>query len=322
MGNIKLGRISEMPTVSFILPTRNVEKNIGNLLESIFSQNLDYEIEVLIMDSSDDKTAEIVQKYPVKLVRVEPEDYNYGGTRNLGAEMTSGDFLVLLSTDVEIRDKKWLSKLLRNFADSKVAGVYGRQFPKENATPMEKFFILNTYPAKGFTISLNSGQKLKKFFLFSNTNSAIKKSVWEKIKIPEMLKSEDQEWAKRALIAGYKIAYDSEAIVYHSHNYTLKQVFQEYFDSGATMPYVHNHRLLNYPMKNFVIDGIKYTLREYDYIARNSHVSWIPYAAIYDSFKFLGMFLGSKHKYMPLWLKKALCKKKNHWDKYDGIINE
>ena len=119
-----------MPTASFILPTRNVEKNIENLLESIYSQNTDHEIEILIMDSSDDKTPQIVKKYPVKFVRVEPEDYNYGGTRNLGAEMTSGDFLVFLSTDVEIRDKKWLSKLLRHFTDPKVAGVYGSSFQK------------------------------------------------------------------------------------------------------------------------------------------------------------------------------------------------
>ncbi|MGQ9722843.1 MAG: glycosyltransferase [Candidatus Jordarchaeum sp.] len=311
-----------MPTVSFILPTKNVEKNIRNLLESIFSQDVEYKKEVLIMDSSNDKTPEIVKKYPVKLVRVEPEDYNYGGTRNLGATMTTGEFLVFLSTDVEIKDKKWLSKLLRNFSDPKVGGVFGRQIPKENATPMEKFFILNTYPTKSYTLSLSNSQKLKKAILFSNTNSAIRRSVWKKVKLPEMLKSEDQEWAKRALTAGHKIVYDSEAIVYHSHNYTIKNVFQEYFDSGATMPYVYDKKVINYSMNNFLLDGIKYTIREYNFMASNGYLSWIPYVTIYDAFKFLGMFLGSKHKYMPLWLKKALCKKKNHWDKYDGIINE
>ena len=187
---------------------------------------------------------------------------------------------------------------------------------------MEKFFILNTYSAESYTLSLNEGQKLEKGFLFSNTNSAIRRSVWEKIKLPEMLKSEDQEWAKRALLAGYKIVYDSEAVVYHSHNYTLKKVFQEYFDSGATMPYVYDQRVINYSIKDFLLDGIKYTLKEYGFMAQNGYVSWIPYATIYDSFKFLGMFLGSKHKYMPLWLKKALCKKKNHWNKYNDIIGE
>ena len=45
-----------------------------------------------------------------------------------------------------------------------------------------------------------------------------------------MLKSEDQEWGKRVVLAGYKVIYDPEAVVYHSHHYTLTKVFKEYFD--------------------------------------------------------------------------------------------
>ena len=126
-----------MSKASFILPTKNVKQNIGPLLESIFSQEYDGDIEVLIMDSSDDETPEIAKKFPTKLVTVDPDDYNYGGTRNEGAAMTDGDFLVFLSTDIEIRDRKWLSKLTSHFADPQVAGVYGRQLPKEGATEEE-----------------------------------------------------------------------------------------------------------------------------------------------------------------------------------------
>jgi rhamnosyltransferase len=313
-----------MPEVSFIIPTRNMEDTIDRLLRSIFSQDYDGEVEVLILDSSDDRTPEIAREYPVELVRVEPEDYDYGGTRNLGATMASGEFLVLLSADIEIRDKNWLFKLLKHFEDQSVAGVYGRQLPKEDVTPMEKFFILDTYPKESLTLFLNDNEKIKprKGVLFNFVNSAIRRSVWEKIKFPKMLKSEDQEWAKRVLLAGYKIVYDSEAVVYHSHHYTLKKVFQEYFDSGATIPYVYNHASFSYPAKDFMRDGVKYLLREYSFMAQNGYFPWIPYATIYNAFKFLGMFLGSKHKYMPLWLKRMLCKKKNHWDKYNDIISE
>ncbi|GAI48641.1 unnamed protein product, partial [marine sediment metagenome] len=45
--------------ISFILPTRNIEKYIGPLLERIFSQEYDGDMEVLIMDSSNDRTPEI-----------------------------------------------------------------------------------------------------------------------------------------------------------------------------------------------------------------------------------------------------------------------
>lgn len=311
-----------MSRVSFILPTRNVEKYIGPLLKSIFTQEYSGDIEVLIMDSSDDRTPEIVKEFPVKFVRVEPGDYNYGGTRNEGTAMTDGDFLVFLSTDVEIRDKRWLSKLTGHFSDPEVAGVYGRQLPKEGAPPMEQFFILHTYPSESNSFSLKDGKLIKTFVLFSNTNSAIRRSVWEQIKIPEMLKLEDQEWAKRALLAGYKIVYDSEAAVYHSHKYSLKSVFQEYFDSGAPMPVVHQSAIVKYSMDNFLIDGLKFVSEEYKFMLKNGYGHWIPYAIFYDLTKFFGTFLGSKQKYMPIWMKKLLCKKKNHWDKYNNVIKE
>lgn len=42
-----------MENVSVILPTRNNEDHIADLLDSVFSQSFEGEIEVLVMDSSD-----------------------------------------------------------------------------------------------------------------------------------------------------------------------------------------------------------------------------------------------------------------------------
>ena len=307
----------------FILPTMNVEKYIGPLLESIYSQDYTGDIEVLIMDSSSDRTPEIASKFSVKFVRVEPEDYNYGKTRNEGASMTDGDFLVFLSTDVEINDKMWLSKLTGHFCDPQVAGVYGRQIPREDAYPMEKFFMPFAYPPQTATLALEDGKlKQKRPVFFSNVNSAIRRSVWEQIKFPEMLTGEEEEWAKRALIAGYKIIYDSDAAVYHSHRRSLRGAFEWYFDCGAIMPVTHANPIIDYSMMKFIADGLGFIFREYKFMLQNGYWYWIPYAIVYDITKFLGVFLGSKQKYMPVWMKKALCKKKNHWDKYEDVIKE
>lgn len=309
-----------MENVSIILPTRNNEDHIANLLDSIFSQNYEGEIEVLVMDSSDDKTPEVAEKYSnnhnVRVVRVEPEDYNYGGTRNLGASMTRGDLLVFISTDVIIGDTDWLTKLVKNTEDPLVAGIYGGQIPKENASPMEEFFIKHTYPNCKKIYSLRGKKTLNDLF-FSNTNSVIKRRVWEKIPLPEMLKSEDQEWAKRALLAGFKIIYEPEAFVYHSHHYTLKQVFKEYFDSGATMPYVYKDGI---DIPPFLRRGINYKIEQLRYLVEKGYSRYIPYSLVYDLMKLLGYFFGTKYKYMPKALKKALCKKSNHWDRYDDAI--
>lgn len=308
---------------SFILPTRNVAESIGPLLKSIFSQEYDGEIEVLIQDSSDDnKTPAIVKQFPVKYIWVNPATYNYGKTRNEGAAITDGEFLIFLSTDVEVTDTKWLFKLIRHFEDPAVAGVYGRQLPKKSSSPMEKHFILKTYGKQSNIINLNNGKIKKGLVIFSNTNAAVRRSVWEQIKIPEMIKSEDQEWAKRALLAGYKIVYDSEAQLYHSHKYTLKAVFQEYFDSGIAVPIIFDKGLFQYSTMDFVLDGLKFIADQIKFMVSNGYLFYIPYALLYDLTKFLGLYLGSKERFMPLWLKRKLCKKKNHWDNYTNVIHE
>ena len=306
---------------SFVLPTRNVAKHIAPLLKAIYSQEYEGDIEILIMDSSDDRTPDIVKEFPVRFVRVEPDDYNYGKTRNEGAAITDGEFLVFLSTDVEIKDKRWLAKLTSHFSDPQVAGVYGRQIPKPGTEPMEQFFITQTYSTESHSQSLKEGQLRHGMVVFSNTNTAIRRTVWEKIKIPEMLKTEDQEWAKRVLMAGYKVVYDAAASVYHSHYYSIESVFHEYFDSGATMPIV-NTGIAKYSIVDFIGDGLKYVYGEYKFMIKNGYIHWLPYAVIYDIAKFMGIFLGSKQKYMPVWMKRALCKKKNHWDKYKDVIQE
>ena len=135
-----------------------------------------------------------------------------------------------------------------------------------------------------------------------------------------MLMCEDHEWAKRVLLTGYKIAYTNESVVYHSHNYSLKQVFHRFFDTGATLPYVYRHDKIEYPKGKFVFEGLKYLKAECQYIVSHGNMKYLPYAMFYEFMRFLGYFLGSNHKYMPLWLKVRLCNKKNHWKKYDDIV--
>jgi rhamnosyltransferase len=224
---------------------------------------------------------------------------------------------------VEICDSKWLSRLTSHFSDPEVGGVYGRQLPQEGAMPMDRFFVLQAYPPENEILSFHGNKiKTKRMVFFSNTNSAIRRSVWEQVKIPEMLKSEDHEWAKRALAAGHKIVYDPEAAVYHSNTYSLRSVFHEYFDTGALMSVVSKDKIVDQSFLRFVRDGLSYEFNQHRYLIQNSHWRWVPYAVAYDTSRFLGAFLGSQQRYMPRWLKRALCKKKNHWDKYEDVIKE
>ncbi len=63
--------------------------------------------------------------------------------------------------------------------------------------------------------------------------SAIRRSVWERMPFNEDLQySEDIDWTWRARGLGYQIRYVPDAMVMHSHNYTLRQFYKRQFGEG------------------------------------------------------------------------------------------
>ncbi len=197
-----------------------------------------------------------------------------------------------------------LINLTDRLATENVAATFGRQIPYENTSIMERFFILRNYPP-----TLNGPYSIKDFNMnafFSNVNSAIKRSVWKKIKFnEELIISEDHDWAKRANELGYKIDYVPDAAVFHSHNYGLKQVFKRYFDSGVSFSQMG--------IKPAVLrNGIGYFLDEIIYVGRENFIK-IPYAICYDVFKFMGFFFGLRHKWIPGPIKVHLSMHAYYW---------
>ena len=105
---------------SFIIPTYNEEKRIGELLESIFNQNYPQKnFEVLVIDGgSSDKTIEIAKKYKTKILknskRVEEEAYI------MGVKKARGEILVFTDADNVLVGKNWLKKMMEPFNDPEI----------------------------------------------------------------------------------------------------------------------------------------------------------------------------------------------------------
>ena len=116
--NVKTGSIyMEYPFVSVIVGIRNEEKFIEECIESLL--NLDYprdSYEIIIVDGmSTDKTPEIVQKYPVKLLFNERK--NVAAARNLGVKNAKGNFVAFTDGDCKV-DPQWLKVLIREMQDA------------------------------------------------------------------------------------------------------------------------------------------------------------------------------------------------------------
>ena len=59
--------------------------------------------------------------------------------------------------------------------------------------------------------------------LFSNVCSAIRRETLEQHPfVDDIIMSEDQEWSRRMLLEGFELRYVADAVVRHSHPYTLR----------------------------------------------------------------------------------------------------
>ncbi|MBM3247165.1 glycosyltransferase family 2 protein [Candidatus Pacearchaeota archaeon] len=107
--------------LTIILPTYNNEKTIEECLRSIFAQDFPKnQFEVLLLDGgSQDKTLEIVKKYPVKLVN-NPKR-NEENARIMGINLAKGEIIGFIDADNVITEKNWISEMLNVFKDKDIA---------------------------------------------------------------------------------------------------------------------------------------------------------------------------------------------------------
>jgi rhamnosyltransferase len=193
---------------SIIIRTKNEERWIGHCLSAVFSQNYK-DFEVIIVDNeSVDGTLKKVGRFPVKIINI--SNYTHGKALNLGVQNSKGNILIFLSGHCIPVDKNWLSNLLNEFKDNKVAGVYGRQVPMSFSSPQTKRDLLITF-------GLDKIIQRKDSF-FHNANSAIRRSAWNKVKFDDDVTNiEDRVWASHIINLGYHIVYTPDASVYHYH---------------------------------------------------------------------------------------------------------
>lgn len=263
----------------------------------------------MIDSGSTDATLEIAQRFPVTLRRIPPAEFGHGRTRNLGASLAQSEYIVYLTQDAIPLSPDWLVRLVAHFAHENVAGVYGRQIPRDDTPPMERYLLGRLYSDQAAVRKIDGSSpiRLEEAF-FSNVNSAIRRRVWERIPFDEtVIMSEDQLWAKQVLMAGHRIVYDPAAAVRHSHTYTLGALFRRYFDSGVSLLGVADDSLPQI-MRAYV----RHFAGEAAYISKNDP-TWLPRMVLYEATRAFAFALGRQHDILPRKMKGRLSQHSYYW---------
>lgn len=243
----------DFPLISVVIPVKNGAATLTPCLEGIRAQTLGDRLEIIVIDSgSTDGTPELLARFPVKVHRIAPEEFNHGETRNLGVRLARGEFVVMTVQDARPVDDRWLERMVKHFEDPNVAGVCGQQVvPHElDKNPLQWFRPYSQpVPRKIQFANPHEFQLLppaEKVALcgWDDVNAMYRRSVLLEIPFRPVNFSEDCIWAGDALSHGQAIAYDYSARVYHYHHetfrfrfrrtYTIQYQFYRYFDFVRT----------------------------------------------------------------------------------------
>ena len=298
---------------SIILLTKNGGRTIRSLLERLRGQTLIGRAEVIVIDSgSTDATLGIVSEYPVALTRIPPEEFGHGRTRNLGARLARGKFLVFLPQDAEPIGADWLVTLLQPFEDPAIAGVYCRQVPRPDASAMEKSFLLGAYAREHEVRSLARREDVSlAACFFSTVGGAIRACMWKEHPFREdVIMSEDQAWSKDVMLAGHSIAYQPSAELLHSHQYGILEIFRRNFDSGFSIQQIFAGRTGISAGR-----GLARLAHEAAFVLRAGSIWDILRLPLYEFSRHLGFWAGIHAELLPVRMRKACGNLAYFWDR-------
>jgi O-antigen biosynthesis protein len=223
------GSDSAAGTVSVVIPVKDGERYLEDLLDALAREGVEREQTLVIDSGSRDRSLEIVASAGVRLLQVEPHEFGHGRTRNLGVEQTSGELICFLTQDAT-PCAGWLAAYREAFAlEEGIGAAFGPHLPRPDTSPMiarelTEFFA--GFAPDGRPTLQRAGDQS----FLSNVNACYARACWEQVRFREVTYSEDQAFGSDMLAAGWTKAYHPGAAVLHAHDYGPVEFMRRYFD--------------------------------------------------------------------------------------------
>lgn len=242
--------MGNQPLFSIIVPVKNEEKNINRCLHQLDIQKIPDSREILVIDSgSSDRTLQLLEDSDLpglRVRRIPPEEFGHGKTRNLGARLSRGKFLVFLNADAFPLNHQWLCSLHDRFIrQPAIVAAYSRHLPRGNCHLYMQRDICRSFPP-GAKRTVRGG--IFEQMIFSTVSCMIRRDFFLQFPFRDDIAiAEDQEWARRVIRENRgTIAYVPESVVIHSHNYPGKRLYEIKKAVAASGPGFHWISLLTW----------------------------------------------------------------------------
>ena len=301
-------------SVTVICPLYKSREYINSLHNSLLMQeDVDLKVVKYILTETGDGVDKIVREMDkAELTVISIDEFSHSLTRERAAMESNSDILVFITQDIIIKDKKWLSKLCKPIYEGKCEAAFSRQICDNQS--IEKYTRVNNYPKESRIVSKDDVERLGIMtFFFSDAASAVKTDVYKKLNGydgKDLLTNEDMYLAYKLINNGYRIMYNADAEVIHSHDYKFMQLFKRYFDQGAFLS--DNAYLTQYGANGSALKLLKVvaveSLKDKNFKA---FFNIIPNFAA----RFLGNQAGKRYKKMPIEKIKAYSGNVGYWNR-------
>jgi glycosyltransferase involved in cell wall biosynthesis len=222
------------PKYSIIVPVYNRPDEVDELLDSLTRQAYaDFEV-IIVEDGSALPCKDMCDKYASKLPLryFVKENSGPGQSRNYGAERATGDYLIILDSDVVLPDG-YLQAVEEELTLHGTCDAFGgADASHPSFTPVQKAI---SYAMTSFftTGGIRGGKKKLDRFYPRSYNMGIRREVYAELGgFSKMRFGEDIDFSYRIVEAGYKCRLFPEAWVWHKRRTDLKKFFRQVYNSG------------------------------------------------------------------------------------------
>lgn len=299
--------------ISIICPLYNGEKYLVELHKKIQQQEVEWEIEELyVLTESSDSTEDLLKEKQLNYFKITKEEFSHSKTREMMSYKASGNIIVFISQDIIIKNNYWLKNLVNPIINDECEASFSRQICTNNT--IEKYIREKNYPTEARIVSKNDVDKLGLItFFYSDASSAVKTSVYRELNGYDgknLIINEDMYFAHKLITKGYKIKYCADSEVYHSHIFTLQQLFNRYFDTGVF--FKENSYFFNYGTNGSGIALLKYVIKA---SLREKNIKVLVDIIPNFAARFIGSFLGKKYETLSIDRKIKYSLNKRYWKK-------
>lgn len=305
--------------IDVIIPLYKPGKELFTLLDRLSSQSMPVD-HIILMNTEEQYFEELVQgtdfyeRYAdiIEVFHLSKREFDHGLTRHMGVGKSDADVFVMMTQDALPADDRLIEHLSAHL-EGEVAVAYARQLPKEDCNILERISREFNYPAGSVTKSKADLREMGiKTYFCSNVCAAYRREIYEELGgfVRHTIFNEDMIYAAKAIEQGYAIAYEADAKVYHSHNYSVRDQFHRNFDLGVSQA---DHPEVFADIHSEA-EGTKLVKRTTTRLRELKHRRLIPCFYVQCAGKYLGYLLGKNYKRLPQRMILSFTSNKEYWN--------